>query len=172
MYDKVTGITAVQACCIAAIAIPGYLMYTECKAQKVNSSGSWSTKITDTFKTEGGKKKSAKGHEEDILEAKIRSENLRPGPAFLDAHLYHNRRTERVKTAYTSSWSLVNQNLESGNRHFRVAISENDLHILNVVVRLLVEELGQDGYTAEVSIHPLKENKNIEEEFYLDIDIQ
>lgn len=185
MYNKVTGITAAQAVGIAAIAIPGYIIYTECKKGKTSPykvTRKWSETFTDSFNSTTTPTKKA-FTEEDILEAKIRSENLRPGPAFLDSHSYHNRRTERVKTAYNACWSLVNQNLESGNRQFKVAITENDIHILNVLQRLLVEELGQDGYTAKVKVNPMKritETGNAksavreveEDEFYLKVELQ
>ena len=161
-YEKITEnvsdkvhLSMAQIVAIACISIPGFFIVKECVGPKVAEKYHHIKEHvvnSPTFTT------SAPLHEEDILEAKVKSENLRPGPAFLNSHIYHNRRTERVKAAYTNVWSLVNQNLDSGNRTFKVATTDDDIKILNVVKRLLIDELDQDGYTATISIHPMLSN--------------
>lgn len=157
-YEKVTEnvsdkvpLSIAQIVAIACISIPGFFIVKDCVGPKVVDKYHHLRDhvVNDTFSTH------APLHEEDILEAKVKSENLRPGPAFLNAHIYHDRRIERVKNAYTNIWSLVNQNLDSGNRCFKVAATDDDVKILNVVKRLLIDELDRDGYTATVSIHPM-----------------
>lgn len=110
--------------------------------------------------------------EEDILEAKVKSENVRSGPAFINAHAYHGRRMERVKNAYVNVCNLVNQNLDLGNKNFFVSVGEDDPIILKVVRRLLIDELDKDGYTAKVDILPtLQLDEDNKEPFALEITI-
>ena len=174
-YERITDkVTLPGVIGVALVAIPSYIVFKECVAPKVAVKYH---NVVDTYSTVAPTK------EEDILEAKVKSENLRAGPAFIYSHVYHNRRTERVKSAYTSVWSLVNQNLDSGNRVFKVAVTDNDVKILNVVRRLLLDELEQDGYSASVTIHQMDNNTvkiqqvNSEDEtaqpaeYYLDVAI-
>ncbi len=143
VYNKVTNLSIPEMVGLVIITIPGYIIYKDCISHKINHV--LHTRKPDVMETQ----------EEDILEAKIRSENFRPGPAFLNSHTYRTRRVERVKAAYTSIYNLVNQNLDLGNQNFRVALSENDKKILNVCRRLLIEELSQDGYSANITIHEM-----------------
>jgi len=88
---------------------------------------------------------------EDVLEARVRSENIRIGPTFLEHRSYHDRRSERVKSAYSAACDIVNNNLDRGNRCFDVVIEEDDEIVLNVVKRLLTTQLIKDGYVVKVS---------------------
>lgn len=146
-YNKVTNLSLPEAVGIAIISIPSYIIYKDCV--KPTLKNTFSNTLHVPHKT------SPIQSEEDILESKIRSENLRPGPAFLDSHAYHSRRVERVKSAYSSIWNLVNQNLDLGNQTFKVALAENDRKVLNVCKRLLIDELLTDGYVATVQIKSL-----------------
>lgn len=124
------------------VSIPGYIVCKDYVAPAVLEK--YNTLNTDF---------TAVNQEEDILEAKVKSENIRSGPAFLNSHVYHGRRTERVKSAYSSVCHSVNQNLDLGNKVFKVSINEDDRIILNVVRKLLIDELDKDGYSANVSVH-------------------
>jgi len=104
--------------------------------------------------------------EEDILEAKVKSENIRSGPVFIDSHAYRGRRTERVKEAFNSVCQQVNKNLDSGNRVFKIPVDDDDRIILNVTRRLLLDELSIDGYNATVLVEktPIFDTVNINNE--------
>lgn len=133
---------------LLALSVPGYIVCKEYVAPCMSSQ--YHAVRTDlTSRTSNNTISS----EEDILEAKVKSESIRSGPAFLNSHAYHNRRTERVKSVYGSICHSVNQNLDQGNKIFQVCVDEDDAVILNVVRRLLIDELDKDGYTAKVSIH-------------------
>jgi hypothetical protein len=137
-------VTMMQALGIALISVPGFFIVKDYVAPKVNTKYHHSALSTW-----------CPSREESLLESKVKSENLRAGPAFVYFQSYHNRRTERVKSAYTAVWSLVNQNLDQGNRVFKVAITDDDISIVNVVRRLLIDELTKDGYNANITIHPM-----------------
>src|SRR6478609_3428701 len=132
---------------ILLVSVPGYIICKEYIVPTIKHGGCQGYNVicsgTNVIK------------EEDVLESKVKSENLRSGPAFLNHHTYHGRRTDRVKSAYNSVCNLVNQNLDSGNKTFNVAVEEDDPIILNVTKRLLIDELDKDGYSAMVSIHEL-----------------
>ena len=126
---------------ILLLSIPGYIVLTDSCHKKIFSK--------DVF--------FAKRDEEDFIALKLRSESLRPGPPFVQSIIYHNRRTERAKAAYTSAWNLVNQNLDNGNKLFEFTLDEeDDFNILNVVKVLLEEELEIDGYKAKIQIKEKK----------------
>lgn len=145
---------------ILLVSIPGYILCKEYVAPNVQKK----------YEVMSSSMSTTKMNEEDILESKVKSENLRSGPAFLSHHAYHGRRTDRVKSAYGSVCNLVNQNLDVGNKIFNVAVGEDDPIILNVTKRLLIDELDKDGYIAQVSIHaydvlcPVKVTKSLSEE--------
>lgn len=128
------------------VSLPGYILCKELSGPTIYEQ-------FERFNIRQTKKLHDK--EEDILEAKIKSENVRSGPAFLDSHVYRSRRTERVKSIYSSIYNIVNHNLDVGNKHFCVSTSEDDRIILNVVKRLLIDELDKDGYTATISVLPV-----------------
>lgn len=147
VYNKVKDVKISTAAIILALSVPGYIICKEYVAPCMASQ--YHTVRTDLI----SKASSKLNTEEDILEAKVKSENIRSGPAFLNSHAYHNRRTERVKSVYGGICNSVNQNLDQGNKIFQVSVNEDDMVILNVVRRLLLDELDKDGYTARVSIH-------------------
>ena len=149
LYNNVTGITLPEAVGIVMIAIPGYILFKDLKNHRCYQSRRLKIREIET-------------HEEDIIESKIRSESIRPGPPFVDSHQYHLRRVERVKTAYSTAWNLVNQNLDQGNKSFKIAVVEDDLNLLNVVQRLLIEELSTDGYKAAISIDHVLHQSNLD----------
>src|SRR5689334_21420741 len=142
IYSKMKDIKVSTAVILLALSVPGYILCREyaapCMASKYHAVRTSSSKLNS---------------EEDILEAKVKSENIRSGPAFLNSHAYHNRRTERVKSVYGNICNSVNENLDQGNKVFQVSVNEDDTVILSVVRRLLIDELDKDGYTARVSIH-------------------
>lgn len=127
------------------IGIPGYILYknSNCNDDYCNEKRLIKTKIEKNTKV-------------DILSEKVRLNNLRPGPAFVDSQIFHDKRVQRTKDAYTSIWTLVDDNLNRGNSSFSVAITEDDQTILNVVKKLLLEELATDCYSASVKLIPSK----------------
>lgn len=141
MYDKISSITFAEIVGILALTIPTCLIVNKCICPKISKLCK-----KDNIKSEM--------KEEDIIKTKIRSENLRPGPPFIQSHIYHNRRTERAKSAYTNAWEIINHNLDNGNRQFEFSLEdEDDLHILNVVKKLVIEELQIDGYNVKIYIN-------------------
>jgi hypothetical protein len=151
LYEKISdrlNLSIYQILALGLVSAPSYFIVKDC--------------IIPKFKEKYNNWTCVSLKEEDILEAKVKSENLRVGPAFVYSHIYHNHRTERAKSAYTAVWSLVNQNLDLGNRIFKVAVADDDIHILNVVRRLLIDELEQDGYSATVTIHPMKNDISVD----------
>lgn len=171
IYNKTTGLSIPEVVGLVMIAIPGYILYKDCLKTPLKYKIHELNKIHPDI-----------CQEEEIIEAKIRSESLRPGPPFLDSHQYHTRRMERAKSAYSSAWSLVNQNLDLGNKSFKVAVTENDKNILNVVRKLLIDELDIDGYRAVINTYsmdkwsrsdfPTSETDNESKyDFYFDITV-
>lgn len=155
IYDNVTDkihLDAWKVLGLTLVSIPSYFIIKDCLVPKASAT-------FHNYADNCNRLRSTRpNQEEDVLEAKVKSENLRPGPAFLNSHVHHNRRIGRVKSAYTAVWTLVNQNLDLGNRDFKVALTDNDVKILNVVRRLLIDELEQDGYSATISIHLMNNN--------------
>jgi hypothetical protein len=144
IYDRFTSITLPDVIGLTLLAIPSYIIFNECVKPKLG-------RVAE--KVHNKTTHAVSNEEEDILESKIRSDAVRPGPAFLNSHDYHTRRVERCKAAYNTAWSDVNSNLDVGNRQFVISFTENDENILNVVKRLLKDELSIDGYTASIEIN-------------------
>jgi len=150
-----------EAVGIAMISVPFYLIYRDF----------FHDKMKHTYCPQ-----SHRPSEEHQLCSRIRSESARPGPAFVSSHVYHSRRTERTKDAYKTAYDLVNQNLQSGNRSFKIALTENDVKILNVVRKLLLEELAADGYDSEIG-NPIflqtdNEDSENNDQYYLEVTVQ
>ena len=83
-----------------------------------------------------------------MLECKVKSQQMRVGQNFVEKNVYKTRRAERVKTLYGKLWEDVNENLENGNKEFVVNLDETDENIVQVVYKMLREELKQDGYNS------------------------
>lgn len=89
--------------------------------------------------------------EEDIL-TDVLTCDKRLCPKFVPSSTYKSLRTERAKTALSELGGIINQNLEVGNREFDIHVSDPDRHIVEVVRRLLLEQLNEQGYAVRISM--------------------
>lgn len=96
--------------------------------------------------------KSLKEDSEENVICDILTCDKRISPSFIPSLQYKTLRTERAKNALKEITPLVNQNLEVGNRHFLVPISDSDEHIMEVVRRLIISHLNEDGYEVDCNI--------------------
>ena len=150
LYNRVSSVTLPQIAGLTLLAIPSYLIYKEHLEGK------------HILSKKSKRSKTQKPEEEVILSEKLKSETVRAGPAFLDSHVYHTRRLDRVKTAYNAVWTAVNEALNSGHQTFTVPLQEDDKRIQNVIKDILVEELGTDGYESSVSIQQTQDGTVIQ----------
>lgn len=89
--------------------------------------------------------------EEDIL-TDVLTCDKRLCPEFVSSSTYKSLRTERAKTALTELGGIINQNLENGNREFDMHVSDPDKHIVEVVRRLLIQQLNEQGYAVKITL--------------------
>jgi hypothetical protein len=84
--------------------------------------------------------------------SKVKSGNIRVGPAFLDKSVYMTKRANRIKTIYDGIYSDVNSRLLEGERQFTIEIADSDEKIMTVIKTILEEELNHDGYSARITV--------------------
>jgi hypothetical protein len=147
--DKLRAVHISTLATLALLSVPGYLVYQEYVSPHVTERYTHLHKMK-TLKSEYER-------EEEILVSKIKSENSRSGPAFLNSHAYRIRRIERAKSVYNTLSASVNQNLDNGNKVFYINVEEDDPVIVKVVRQLLIDELNKDGYTTLISVSTITE---------------
>jgi len=91
--------------------------------------------------------------EEDIL-TDVLTCDKRLVPDFVPSSTYKSLRTERAKTVLSELGGIINQNLENGNREFEIHVSDPDQHIIQVVKRLLIQQLKEQGYVVTMTMLP------------------
>ena len=145
---RITNCTLSEICVATAIAVPSYFLARDVVAPQLKRAyreNQRSLRVRES--------RTVPCSEEEILRAKVLSENIHPGAPYVDSHVYHTRRTERVKSLYSSCHTAVNDNLEQGNRVFDIAIYDSDEKIVNVTRRLLLEQMALDSYDVRIEQH-------------------
>jgi hypothetical protein len=138
MYD-LKNLSCSTAAILLAISVPGYVVYKRYISPRITKDQTTETLIQSMEE------------EQNILESKLKLE-MRTKPAYVDPQIYYVRRLERIKSTSRYLYELVNNNLDQGNKQFWIPCDENDPVILNVVRRMLIDELNYNGYTVEVTL--------------------